>query len=75
MESKFMKYTVFLRKISLIVAPNFIPFSFVIHILAHCKNNMVRKKYRNSLFQLEASQESRNYTSCFNRENLTQGIS
>lgn len=31
--SKFMKYTVFLRKISLIVAPNLVPFAFLIHVL------------------------------------------
>lgn len=50
MESNFMKYAVFLRKINLIVASNSIPFSFVIHVLVHCKNNMVKEKYRHSLF-------------------------
>lgn len=61
----------FLRKSSLIVAPNFVHFAFVIHGLVCCKNNIVGEEYRNSLHQLGSSQENENYTNSFNRENLT----
>lgn len=66
-----MKYTVFLKKISLISAPSFAPFAFVIHVLVLCEKEIVGEKYRSSLCQLGSSRENRNYTSDFNRKNLT----